>query len=150
MGMGWVSGLKPPTGNSPMPPSCRGWVYVIPPANLDDLQYQITPEVDIISQDRQMIGRAVLQMKPCWGPASFFPNHLLMQAGMQLSEILFLFVVLVSFRLSQLAQVLFYPTLLIRSCAVMHDKWFEKTATKRRRRSYLKSSCQNILYMLDN
>ena len=48
-------------------------------------------------------------------------NHLLMQAEMQVSESLFLFVVFVSFQFNQLAQVLFNLTLLILSCAVMHD-----------------------------
>ena len=44
------------------------------------------------------------------------------------------------------ARFLINLILLIRSCAVMHDKSFDKNATKRRRRSNLKSSCQNILY----
>ena len=43
---------------------------------------------------------------------------------------------MVSFQLSQLAQVTFYLTLFVGLCAVMRDKWFDKTAAKRRRRSF--------------
>ena len=59
-----------------------------------------------------MIQREVFLMVPCWvGDQQGFPNRLIMQVGMELSDILFLFIVLVSFQFSQLAQVVFYLTL---------------------------------------
>ena len=109
-GGGKWEGEEPATGNTPYaPPSYRHRMNVFPPANLDDLRNQITPEVHIIRQDRyQMIRHTVLQIIVCCGltTVSLF-DHLLMQAGMRSSESLFLFVVLVSFQFSQLAQVLF-------------------------------------------
>ena len=63
-GGGNWEGEEPATGNNLYaPPSYRHWIYVFPPANLDDLRNQITPEVHIIRQDRhQMIRHTVLQI----------------------------------------------------------------------------------------
>ena len=150
-GGGFGKLVEPSTGNVSVPLSCHHWVYVIPPANLDDLQDRITPEVDVIRQDWQVIWWKVFFFNGTMLESSrVFPNHLLMHVGMELPDILFLFVVLISFQFSQLAQVVFDLTLLFRSCAVMHSKWFDETAIERCRRSYSKSSCQNILYMLEN